>query len=154
MGHRDAVLLLRRRTSTVWLPDLICWLEWISKERFIVPVPLNTARAREYLKHGNVDALIATSFANVKYFTGYSCWLDPLFKEYMMSPGASSLLGQRSFALLGREGLPVLIAKSLMATDAADLKVDFCLYGDPGLDESLAATSGTAVEKRFQELFK
>jgi hypothetical protein len=37
-----------------------------------------------------VDAIVATSAANITYFSGYSCWLDPLLKEYMLSPGASS----------------------------------------------------------------
>src|SRR5437016_6946759 len=102
------------------------------------------------MRQFDIDALVATSATNVKYFSGYSCWLDPLFKEYMMSPGGSSNLLQRSYAVFADEGEPALIVKSLMAADAADFDhTELRLYGDPGLDFSLPADAGTETERRF-----
>ena len=110
----------------------------------------NASRARQYMRQFDIDALVATSATNVKYFSGYSCWLDPLFKEYMMSPGGSSNLLQRSYAVFADEGEPALIVKSLMAADAADFDhSELRLYGDPGLDFSLPADAGTETERRF-----
>ena len=50
----------------------------------------NRDRATAMMAQCDVDVLIATSPVNVTYFSDYSCWIDPLFKDYMMSPGASS----------------------------------------------------------------
>ena len=54
----------------------------------------NSQRAGEQMRRCGLDALIATSAVNVTYFTDYFCWMDPLFKEYMSAPGASSHLGR------------------------------------------------------------
>lgn len=92
------------------------------------------------MRKANVDALVASSPVNVKYFSGYSCCLDPLFKQYMMRPGDSSDLAQRCFAVFPPEGAISLIMKSLMAANAVDLEgIDLRPYGDPGLDLSLPA---------------
>lgn len=97
----------------------------------------NLPRAQEFLSRYNVDALIATSPVNITYFTDYFCWLDPLFKQYMMIPGASSDLEQR-FALFPRSGEPTLIISPIMAVNALDLWVkDLRYFGGTGLDFSL-----------------
>jgi Xaa-Pro dipeptidase len=115
----------------------------------------NSARAKQYMKQCNVDVLIATSSENVRYFSGYYCWLDPLFKEYMMSPGASSNLSQRSYAVFPNDGEPALIVKSIMSPDAADLGMkDVRVYGDAGLDFSLLSDPGTRLETRFLTLLR
>jgi Xaa-Pro dipeptidase len=106
------------------------------------------------MKQCNLDVLIATSATNVNYFSGYSCWLDPLFKEYMMSPGTSSNLAQRSYAMFACERAPALIVKSLMAAEAADIQTDLRVYGDPGFDYSLLSNPATATESRYLALFR
>jgi Xaa-Pro dipeptidase len=117
--------------------------------------PFNTPRARRYMKQNNIDALIATSSVNVMYFSGYSCWLDPLFREYMMNPGASSELSQRSFAIFPREGEPTLIVKSNMSPDATDLETkDVRVYGNAGLDYSLLSNPSGTTEARFLSLVR
>ena len=54
----------------------------------------NSNRAIEFMRRCEVDVLVATSPTNVTYFSDYYSWLDSQFKEYMMSPGASSDLDQ------------------------------------------------------------
>jgi hypothetical protein len=45
---------------------------------------LHRQRATAFMRQCCVDALVATSPVNITYFSDYACWLDPLFKEYMM----------------------------------------------------------------------
>ncbi len=115
----------------------------------------NLSRAQQYLKNYNLDALIATSPANITYFTDYFCWLDPLFKDYMTVPGASSEIGQR-YAIFPAAGDPALVVSPLMAINAADAWVhDLVPFGDTGLDTSLQPTistdSWTDTERRLFE---
>ena len=89
----------------------------------------NKARADEYMRNYNLDVLIATSFANVTYFTDYYCWIDPLFKDYMMVPGAPSRLAQ-GYAVYPLNGEPALVVNPLFSLNAADNWVsDIYTYG-------------------------
>jgi Xaa-Pro aminopeptidase len=98
---------------------------------------LNKARALEYMRRCQLDVLVATSPVNITYFSGYYCWLDPLFKDYMMSPGAPAQLAQR-YAVLPLEGEAALVVTPLFAVNAADLWVkDLHFFGGSGLDFSL-----------------
>lgn len=98
----------------------------------------NTERAFAFMRECDLEALVATSPINVRYFSDYTCWLDPLFKEYMVKPGASSNPAQDLCAVLPLSGEPALILPPLLAINATDLEVrDLRVYGDAGLDESL-----------------
>ena len=98
----------------------------------------NKPRAIEYMRRYDLDVLVATSPANITYFTDYRCWLDPLFKEYMTVPGASSSLGQ-GYAVFPLEGEPALVVNADTAVNATDLWVrDLYLFGDPCPDYSLS----------------
>lgn len=97
----------------------------------------NQPRAVEFLTRYNLDALIATSPANITYFTDYFCWMDSLFKQYMMVPGASSDINHQ-FAVFPRFGAPALIVSPLMAVNAIDSWVtELHYFGGTGLDFSL-----------------
>jgi Xaa-Pro aminopeptidase len=110
---------------------------------------LHKTRAVDYLRRYGLDALIATSPVNITYVTDYTCWLDPLFKEYMARPGASSHLAQ-NYALLPLEGEPALVVNPLMAINAADSWVkDLYLYGNSGLDYSLTPPNLPADPQRL-----
>src|SRR5581483_3839613 len=112
----------------------------------------NTERAFAYMQECKLDALVATSPTNVRYFSDYTCWLDPLFKEYMVKPGGSSNLAQEQFAVLPLAGEPALIVPPLFAVNAADLAVrDIQSYGDTGLDESLSPGSSPAPARALLE---
>lgn len=112
----------------------------------------NRERATELMHRYGLDVLVATSPANVTYFTDYFCWLDPLMKEYMMSPGASSEVAQL-YAVFPLEGDPALVINPLMAVNAADLWVrDLYPFGDPGLDFSLTAQGTTVPHPAFDLL--
>src|SRR5881396_2316928 len=96
----------------------------------------NKSRAIEYMRRCGVDALVATSPVNITYFTDYFMWMDPLFKEYMMSPGGPPDLAQ-AYAVFPLEGEPALVVSPLSAVNAADLWVrDLVIFGDTGLDDS------------------
>lgn len=99
----------------------------------------NRERAIRYMQEYRLDALVATSPVSITYFTDYSCWIDPLFKEFMMVPGASSNLAQ-AYAVFPLEGEPALVVNPLFAVNAADLWVeDLHIFGNAGLDDSLPA---------------
>ena len=78
---------------------------------------LNLERARAYMRRHGLDALVATSPLNVTYFTDYYCWIDPLFKEYMMRPGASSSLGL-NYGFVPLVGEAALIVAPLWVNNA------------------------------------
>ncbi len=112
----------------------------------------NRARAIEYMREYGLDALVATSPVNITYFTDYYCWIDPLFKEYMMVPGASANLGQ-AYAVFPLEGEPALVVNPLFAVNAEALWVkDLHIFGSAGLDDSLPAGELPQSLLRFQEL--
>ncbi len=103
----------------------------------------NKARAAEYMRRCGVDVLVATSPVNITYFSDYFCWIDPQFKMYMMTPGASSDLDSTgAYAVFPLEGEPALVINPLFAVNAADLWVrDLHIFGAPSLDDSLTPTT-------------
>ena len=114
----------------------------------------NRARAIEYMREYGLDVLVATSPVNITYFTDYYCWIDPLFKEYMMVPGASANLAQ-AYAVFPLEGEPALVVNPLFAANTADLWVkDLHIFGSAGLDDSLPAGELPRSLLRFQELLQ
>jgi Xaa-Pro dipeptidase len=120
-----------------------------------VPGLFNSARAKRYMKDSGLEALVASSALNVRYFTGYACWLDPLFREYMINPGGSGELSHRSYALCPLEGEMALVVKSLMSVEAADLGIkDIRLYGDAGVEYSMLSSPVTNAEMRFLALLR
>lgn len=99
-------------------------------------------RALEWMDRCDLDALIATSPVNVTYFTDYYCWLDPLMKEYMASPGGSGEHALPSYAVFTRNGEADLIVTALFATNASDLWVhNVRTYGSPNFDRSLTSVA-------------
>lgn len=112
----------------------------------------NKVRAEAYMEAADIDALLATSPVSITYLTDYSCWIDPLMKEYMMAPGASSDTGE-TYALYPRQGDPALVCSSaLMAVNAIDLWVkDLRCYGAPGMDVSISAGDCGSDEARVME---
>ena len=85
----------------------------------------NKARAAAYMDRCGLDVLIATSYANITYFADYFCWIDPLFKEYMASPGASSSLAQ-AYAIFPREGEPALVLNPMFLVNALNSWIHDC----------------------------
>ena len=112
----------------------------------------NRARALEYMRRYEIDALVATSPANVTYFTDYYWWTDPLFKQYMMVPGAGSDLFQ-SYAVFPLEGEPALVLGAATAVNAADSWVKHLyLFGDKGVDTSLRGMGHGNTDRRIYDL--
>jgi Xaa-Pro aminopeptidase len=79
---------------------------------------LNRSRAIDYMRRCELDAIVATSPVNVRYLSDFYCWLAPLFREYMVSPGGSSRLVQQNFALLPLDGEPAVVVEPYFAIDA------------------------------------
>ncbi len=113
----------------------------------------NRVRAESYMRACGVDVLIATAPVSVTYFTDYACWIDPLMKEYMMSPGAPAHIGQ-AFAVYPKEGDPALICSGApMAVNAINLWVkDLRCYGASGADFSLPTSELPTDEHRIYDL--
>lgn len=55
---------------------------------------LNKTRALGYMERYGIDALVASTPANVKYFTGYAGWVHRIYREYESVPGQSSMSRQ------------------------------------------------------------
>ena len=111
-------------------------------------------RAINYMREYGLDVLIATSPVNITYFTDYFCWIDPLFKEYMMVPGASANLAQ-AYAVFPLEGEPALVVNPLFAVNAEELWVkDLHIFGSAGLDDSLPTGEIPQQLLRFQDLLQ
>jgi Xaa-Pro dipeptidase len=118
-----------------------------------MPALSNDLRAREYMKQAQLGAIVATSAANIRYFSGYVCWMETLFREFMLEPGASTELSIPCFALFFAEGSPGLIVKSALSLNAASLGIeDIRVYGSSGFDNSLPARPRDEVEARFVSL--
>ena len=114
----------------------------------------NKTRAQEYMRRCGVDALVATSPVNITYFSDYRCWIDPLFKAYMMLPGASSDPDPTAaYAIFPLAGEPALVASPTFAVNASDLWVqDLHTFGDHGLDDSLPLPLLSAAEQRIFDI--
>ena len=76
------------------------------------------------MAEAGIDAVVAASPANVRYLTGYWCWLAPLFREFMVRPGGSGALVLENFALLPREGDSCLVIEPYWGLNAVDCVVD------------------------------
>ena len=112
----------------------------------------NRSRAIDYMRQYELDVLVATSPVDITYFSDYLCWIDPLFKEYMMAPGASANLAT-GFAVFPLEGEPALVVNPLFAVNAADLWVrDLHIFGSAGLDDSLGQKEVPDALRRFDDL--
>ena len=111
----------------------------------------NRTRAQEYMRRCGVDVLVATSPVNITYFSDYRCWIDPLFKAYMMVPGAPSDPDPTAaYAIFPLEGEPALVASPTFAVNASDLWVqDVHIFGDHGLDDSLPLGDLSGAEQRI-----
>ncbi len=114
----------------------------------------NKTRAQEYMRRCGVDVLVATSPVNITYFSDYRCWIDPLFKAYMMVPGASSDPDPTAaYAIFPLEGEPALVASPTFAVNASDLWVrDIHIFGDHGLDDSLPLGDLSDTEQRIFDI--
>lgn len=71
------------------------------------------------MAEARIDAVVATSAANIRYLTGYWCWLAPLFREFMVRPGGSGALIQENYAVLPHDGEPALVLEPYWALNAA-----------------------------------
>ena len=114
----------------------------------------NKTRAQEYMRRCGVDALVATSPVNITYFSDYRCWIDPLFKAYMMVPGAPSDPDPTAaYAIFPLDADPALVASPTFAVNASELWVrDVHIFGDHGLDDSMPVPALSDAEQRIFDL--
>lgn len=114
----------------------------------------NKTRAQEYMRRCDVDVLVATSPVNITYFSDYRCWIDPLFKAYMMVPGAPSDPDPTAaYAIFPLESEPALVTSPTFAVNASDLWVrDVHIFGDHGLDDSLPLPTLSDAEQRLFDI--
>jgi Xaa-Pro dipeptidase len=71
----------------------------------------------------DIEAVVAASPTNVRYLTGYWCWLAPQFREFMVQPGGTGALALRNFALVSRERKACLVVDPHWALAASDASV-------------------------------
>jgi Xaa-Pro aminopeptidase len=82
---------------------------------------LNRDRATTFMRDCGLDAIIATSPLNVTYLSDFHCWIAALFREYMVTPGASSRLVQQNLAVVpAGDAHPVLVVEPFLAADAKE----------------------------------
>jgi Xaa-Pro dipeptidase len=118
-------------------------------------VLLNRDRAMTFMRQCGLDAIVASSTHNVTYLSDYACWIDSLFKAYMMRPGAPTDLNH-NYAVLPAESEAGLVLPAIWAANAGDAWVrDLWLHGAGDLDLSAvpAALSGDLADlhRRVQD---
>src|SRR6266478_4436705 len=72
------------------------------------------------MRECGIDAIIACSPVNVRYLTGFANWLGASLREYMVRPGSSDDLVQRTFVVLPVGGDPILVVEPSFVVDATD----------------------------------
>ena len=102
----------------------------------------------------DLDALVATSPANIRYVTDYVCCFDPVMKEYMLNPGATSRLMQ-AYAVYPREGNPALVVNPFFAVNATQIWVeDLYIFGGAGVDLTQSVSPGAESLRRLPALLE
>ena len=97
-------------------------------------------RALRYMRQSGVDVVIATSPVNVTYFTGYYCWLDGQFKEYMVRPGGSGA-ALSTFGVFNAAGESALVVDAALAVNAMDVEgLQLRVFGGGMLDRSAGSS--------------
>lgn len=110
----------------------------------------NVPRAMSFMDDTGLDAIVGCSQANVHYLSGYRCWIEPLFREWMVRPGGATRPSQTSFAILPRVGRPSLVVAATFVADAlAGWVDDVRVWGALAHDETL---SGVPLEPRLARL--
>lgn len=113
---------------------------------------LHKERTLEYMRRCRLDAIVATSPVNVQYLTDYYWWLDPISKEFMARPGASSDPAHL-YAVLPIDGEAGLVLNPLLAVNAADIWVrDIHVYGSASVERSTPPGRISPPLNRFYEL--
>ncbi len=88
------------------------------------------------MRECEIDVLVATSPINITYFSDYTSWVDPLLREWMITPGGSSRLVMTGFAIVPQVGEPALVVNAVFAANAADLWVrDVRVFGELDFEE-------------------
>lgn len=105
--------------------------------------PVNISRALESMVEAGLDVLVATSPVNVTYFTGYSCWLGPVFREFMVRPGGSCDL-LPTFAVFTAKSETALVVDGVLGLNAGELDIDE-IY----LTRTLPMEQGTPTEDLY-----
>ena len=95
-----------------------------------------------------IDAVIACSPVNVRYLTGFGNWLGPSFREYMVRPGGSNDLVQRTFSVLPLGGEPMLVVEPSFVLDATDCRVADVRVAGGG---AFAASDGDSPPRAVRE---
>ncbi|MAE65653.1 MAG: hypothetical protein CMJ18_15400 [Phycisphaeraceae bacterium] len=83
----------------------------------------NKPRAIEWMQRCHVDAILATSPVNVFYLSEYWLWIDAVFKQYMVTPGAPAA-PMVNYLLLNQDGRSTLILNRFLETNAAASTAD------------------------------
>ena len=88
-------------------------------------------RTLEEMRASGIDLLVAASSASLADLADYHNWIDPLFREHMMRPGASSDL-QQALAIITCEGEVTLLVAAELAANAKDTSANRILLWGPG----------------------
>lgn len=78
---------------------------------------IDVPRSQDWLTRCYLDAIIATSWPNVLYLTGYYLWIQPVFKEYMTIPGGGSDLSPL-YGVLSSQGQRALVLDQMCEVNA------------------------------------
>jgi Xaa-Pro aminopeptidase len=70
------------------------------------------------MRAAEIDAVVTWQSETIRQLTGYTCWIDPLLKEYMLRPGGSGATVPRSAAIVTTTGEQYLIVEPLWAMEA------------------------------------
>jgi hypothetical protein len=76
------------------------------------PVELN-ARLAAIMDDAELDAVVCADPVTIRHLSGYSCWIDPILKEFMLRPGGAGFPPIRTLLIVERHRPPTLIVEPL-----------------------------------------
>lgn len=104
------------------------------------------------MRDSGLDAIVATTAANVTYLSGYRNRLEVETRRFMLDPGAGTGLAFASFAIATLGGRRVaLVVHSLFAAGALGLGATVYPYGRAGLDFANGRRSGGSLIRVLEE---
>ena len=108
-------------------------------------------RAVDMMQAVGLDAVVASSPIGTGYLTGYRCWINPLFKQYMTSPGAPSGLAPL-YSVFTPDAEACLIIDPIFAVNAQGLGVsEIRSFGSTSLDLDPALGEMRAVDQKVYD---
>ncbi len=119
---------------------------------------INKNLADYYMEKYDLDAIIATQPASIKYFSGFDCWLSQWSEEWMGKPGGTKS-GMTMFCILPHNGNPILIINKLLnpfgfGTFCKDIRLFGAAPTIPNPEDLKYIPNSLSASSKYEQKFK